>query len=66
MNKLEKLASKAINTIIGIEIYGWPPVCFGTFYQPKRPETKHTESIGLPREKTSSKNFSIARSTIRF
>lgn len=37
MNKLEKLASKAVNTIIGKEINGWPPICFGTFYQPKRP-----------------------------
>lgn len=48
MKILEKLASKAVNTIIGIEIYGWPPICFGTFYQPKRPtENREHESSSL-------------------
>lgn len=27
MKKLEKAAAKAINTVINIETYGWPPVC---------------------------------------
>ncbi len=40
MKKLEKLAAKAVNSIIGIETYGWPPVCFGVIYQPSRPEKK--------------------------
>ena len=40
MKKLEKLAAKAVNAIIDSEIYGWPPVCFGMFYQPNRPTLK--------------------------
>lgn len=40
MKKLEKLAAKAVNSIIGIETYGWPPVCFGVIYQPSRPAKK--------------------------
>ena len=48
MKKLEKLASKAANTIISNEINGWPPICFGTFYQPKRPtENREHESRAL-------------------
>ncbi len=40
MKKLEKLAAKAVNAIIGIETYGWPPVCFGVIYQPLSPDRK--------------------------
>lgn len=43
MKKIEKLAVKAVNTIIGIETYGWPPVCFGVIYQPPRPESRAIE-----------------------
>lgn len=48
MKKIEKIASKAVNKLIGIETYGWPPVCIGTFYQAQRPKnttkmsTSHT------------------------
>lgn len=40
MKKIEKIAAKAVNKMISIETYGWPPVCIGTFYQPKRPAVK--------------------------
>lgn len=40
MKKLEKAAAKAINTVINIETYGWPPVCVGSIYQPTRPQGK--------------------------
>ena len=33
----EKLVSKVIHGIISREEYGWPPDCWGTFYQPERP-----------------------------
>ncbi len=55
MKKLEELAAKAANTIIDIEIYGWPPICFGTFYQPKRPTRKPKYSTKLFDEKGSNK-----------
>ena len=53
MNKIEKMAAKAVNTIIDIEIYGWPPICFGTFYQPKRPTEQAKELIRLSKGKAS-------------
>jgi len=40
MKKLEKAAAKAVNTVINIETYGWPPVCVGSIYQPTRPQGK--------------------------
>ncbi len=59
MNKLEKLASKAVNTIIGIEINGWPPICFGTFYQPKRPTENQEYPLSLPKKTIKEKSGSI-------
>lgn len=38
MKKIEKIAAKVVNKLIGIESYGWPPVCIGTFYQARRPK----------------------------
>lgn len=40
MKRLEKAAAKAVNTVINIETYGWPPVCMGSIYQPSRPQGK--------------------------
>ena len=37
MKTSEKLVSKVIHGIISREEYGWPPDCWGTFYQPERP-----------------------------
>ena len=34
------MAAKTINYMIGIEIYGWPPVCIGMLFQPTRPKKK--------------------------
>jgi len=53
MKKLEKLAVKAVNAIVDTEIYGWPPVCFGTFYQPKRPTASRRRTSVSLREKDS-------------
>ena len=50
MKKLEKLAAKAVNAILDIEIYGWPPVCFGTFFQPERPEVQPNNTSKLSNE----------------
>lgn len=40
MKKIEKAAAKAVNTVINIETFGWPPVCVGSMYQPARPQGK--------------------------
>lgn len=39
MKRTEKCAANIINRIIDLEMYGWPPVCLGTIYQPTRPST---------------------------
>lgn len=59
MNKLEKLAAKAARAIIDIEIYGWPPVCFGMFYQPQRPTQKPKDTIELFKEKPSKEKLNL-------
>lgn len=40
MKRLERAAAKAVNTVINIETFGWPPVCLGAVYQPTRPQRK--------------------------
>ena len=40
MKRLEKAAAKAVNTVINIETFGWPPACVGSIYQPARPQGK--------------------------
>lgn len=39
MKNSDKLASKVLKEIMYPEpdSYGWPPVCYGLFYQPERP-----------------------------
>lgn len=37
MKVTEKIASKVINGITSTEQFGWPPDCWGLFYQPERP-----------------------------
>lgn len=37
MKATEKIVSKVIRGIVSREEYGWPPDCWGTFYQPERP-----------------------------
>lgn len=37
MNATEKIMSNTIRRIITDEELGWPPVCWGPFYQPERP-----------------------------
>lgn len=37
MKATEKIISKVIRGIVSGEEYGWPPDCWGTFYQPERP-----------------------------
>lgn len=50
MKKLEIIIAKAVNSMINIEAYGWPPVCIGMIYQPERPvaEDKGTEHLSCP------------------
>lgn len=50
MKKFEKMAAKAVNSIIDIETYGWPPVCFGVFYQPERPQVKPLHDIYIEKQ----------------
>lgn len=40
MKKIEKAMAKAVNTVINIESFGWPPVCHGSIYQPPRPQAR--------------------------
>ena len=58
MKKLEMLVAKAVNAIVDIEIYGWPPVCFGTFFQPERPEVLTNNTSKLSNETTVEKDRS--------
>ena len=37
MKKSAKIASGFIKQVTISERYGWPPVCYGTLYQPERP-----------------------------
>ena len=37
MNKLEKIGAKVISTITIGGQFGWPPDCYGIYYQPERP-----------------------------
>lgn len=37
MKTTKEIASKVLHGIISREEFGWPPVCWGTFYQPERP-----------------------------
>lgn len=37
MNFIEKTCKVVVQTITEQEIAGWPPSCFGIFYQPPRP-----------------------------
>lgn len=40
MKASEKIASNIIRKIVVREEMGWPPVCWGVFYQPERPVRK--------------------------
>lgn len=40
MKKIESVCKKAIEKAIDGERSGWPPVCAGFFFQPKRPENE--------------------------
>ena len=37
MSKIEKLGAKLISTITIGGQFGWPPDCYGIYYQPERP-----------------------------
>lgn len=37
MKLTEKIAAAAISEMTANEELGWPPVCWGGFYQPERP-----------------------------
>lgn len=37
MKATEKIVSNVLRRIISDEEFGWPPECWGTFYQPERP-----------------------------
>ncbi len=52
MKKLEENAKKLVKRIIDIEMYGWPPVCFGTIYQPARPSDLEKRKKNLRREES--------------
>lgn len=40
MKPIEKIVSKTIHGIVSQEMMGWPPVCWGVFYQPERPKAE--------------------------
>ena len=37
MKVTEKIAAKILRQITVSEEAGWPPICWGSFYQPERP-----------------------------
>lgn len=37
MKQGKEMLSTVINRLIENEMFGWPPVCSGIFYQPTRP-----------------------------
>lgn len=53
MKATEKLVSKAIQRIVSSEEYGWPPDCWGPFYQPERP-VSNRESHDAAENRTTS------------
>ena len=59
MKKLEEYAAKAVNKIIDIEINGWPPICFGTFYQTKRPTENREHPSSAPKKSIKEKSCPI-------
>ena len=44
MKKSAKIASGLIKQVTIAERYGWPPVCYGTLYQPERPSKNVAKS----------------------
>lgn len=40
MKKIDNFCAKLITSAISTEAVGWPPVCFGAFYQPERPQVE--------------------------
>lgn len=54
--KNENKVAKIVSQLLEGERTGWPPVCAGIFYQPKRPSifnsTQTPTSMSVPEEKT--------------
>ncbi len=53
MKKSAKIASAFIKQVTISERYGWPPVCYGTLYQPERPSknaAKSTEKMNVKKK----------------
>ena len=50
-----KIIQKTLNDMIRRDMEGWPPVCTGWMYQPKRPEQMQKEENAL-RMKTEKPN----------
>lgn len=48
MKTLEKAMAKAVNTVVNIETFGWPPVCWGNIYQPPRPQARPKKAEAKP------------------
>lgn len=55
--QFEKIVKKAINMIVDIDLYEWPPKCSALYYQPVRPckkdagqamEPDKTDRMSLP------------------
>lgn len=56
-DQFEKVVKKAINMIVDIDLYEWPPKCSALYYQPVRPckkdavqamEPDKTDRMSLP------------------
>jgi len=53
MKKSAKIASGFIKQVTISERYGWPPVCYGTLYQPERPNkiaAKSAEEMNIKKK----------------
>lgn len=42
---IENALSKMVHSIVHSEPFGWPPVCYGTIYQPKMPDRNRIQEI---------------------
>ena len=43
--KAESVVKKAVNHMVDVELYGWPPQCATFLYQPTRPQRAKSDAL---------------------
>ncbi len=52
MKATDKKGSKLISKVLIGGGYGWPPECYGVFYQPERPVVEHKKQATADTQNT--------------